>query len=227
MKKVLRAGTIIAICAILLFVGAACGGGDSAATDEPQAPAQPGGSGGQDPGGGQVPAGNANILFQNSSEFSLCEIYMTLSTRPEWNQSLVTQELQPGDEFTITEIPPGTYDIKVLDCDGYIIAWKIGEKVETDSKFTYNIGTPVDYLEIKNSSSKAICSLYVRPGNMSQYSRNMLNKQQRIPVGETFFFVLERGEWDFKFEACGGGGKVIEIENYPIQGETTLTITDN
>jgi hypothetical protein len=214
---------------VLIIVLSACGGGAAETTESPQPTESepqeqnPPADQGEQPGGGP-PAGQAEIVFHNTTTMPLCEAFVTFASQPDWSRPNITDTIPPDSTHTLTDVPPGTYDIKVHDCDGFVVAWALGVELADGDSLSYTVVSPVDYLEIENGSSLAVCGIYVKTPDLNTYSRDMLSPRQQIAPGETFFINLARGAWDLRFESCSGA--VIEENNYRINGETTFTIHD-
>lgn len=227
MKRTLHLMTILSLALILVLSATACGDGQTA--DDPvedTSPAQPATGGDTGGNGGQLPQGTGMIRFENNYSDSVCLIYMTLSSRAIWGRPVVDQELKTGDSFTVREIPPGSYDLKVQDCQGNILAWTLELVVENTTDGVYKIFDPTDFLEVRNASSLALCELYARPANASAYPRNLLSDNQSIASGNSYYLGLTNAEWDIKVVACGASGKTLEVDNFLIRGGTFLTVED-
>lgn len=63
--------------------------------------------------GGKVPIKVTNDL----GAWNIHEIYISPSSEPGWGNNLITDILEPGDEFT-SMVTADNYDIKLFDEDG-------------------------------------------------------------------------------------------------------------
>lgn len=63
--------------------------------------------------GGKAPIKVTNEL----GSWTIQEVYISLSTESGWGDNLITDVLEPGDEFT-SMVTADNYDIKLIDEDG-------------------------------------------------------------------------------------------------------------
>jgi hypothetical protein len=81
------------------------GGGDGA-----------GGGGGTHGGGGP---GNL-VTLKNTNDFEICEAFISPAGKDTWGPNIFTtgETVAPGASLTLTRIPSGDYDLKVVNCGG-------------------------------------------------------------------------------------------------------------
>jgi hypothetical protein len=76
-----------------------------------------GSSGGTGSTGGTGGSGSLTVI--NSSSVTICYLYVSPSTDTSWgDDQLGSSVIDPGQSFTITDIPFGTYDLRAEDCSG-------------------------------------------------------------------------------------------------------------
>lgn len=77
------------------------------------------------------------IVFQNSTDWAIHNLYFAKSKENDWGPDQLGSKsndiIAPGASFTLTAIPPGKYDVKIVDEDGdeCVVA---GVKVATSEK---------------------------------------------------------------------------------------------
>lgn len=69
-----------------------------------------------------VPAADGDVVaayvFTNTGSVEICELYLSPSQQNEWGvDQLGGATIPVGETFTLTNIPSGTYDGKVVGCD--------------------------------------------------------------------------------------------------------------
>jgi hypothetical protein len=69
----------------------------------------------------------ATLLVDNTSSITVCYLYVSLTTDTEWGgDQLEDDVIMAGDTYELWGIPPGSYDLKVADCDGNELAVQQG-----------------------------------------------------------------------------------------------------
>jgi hypothetical protein len=61
----------------------------------------------------------AEYEFTNTGEVEICELYLSPVGIEEWGpDQLGESTITAGSTFTLTDVPAGTYDAKVVGCNG-------------------------------------------------------------------------------------------------------------
>jgi hypothetical protein len=61
----------------------------------------------------------AEYEFTNTGEVEICELYLSPVGVEEWGpDQLGESTITAGSTFTLTDVPAGTYDAKVVGCNG-------------------------------------------------------------------------------------------------------------
>ena len=62
------------------------------------------------------------LIFKNSSDWAIHNLYFAKSKENDWGPDQLGAKsndiIAPGASFTLTSIPPGKYDMKIVDEDG-------------------------------------------------------------------------------------------------------------
>jgi len=101
--------------------GEAPGAAEGGAAGTPAAGEAPGAAEG---GAAGTPAAGNNIVpafkFTNSGATDICQLYLSPVSEPtNWGpDQLQGAKLTAGGEFTLKNIPAGSYDVKAVDCNG-------------------------------------------------------------------------------------------------------------
>jgi hypothetical protein len=65
----------------------------------------------------------ATLLVDNTSSIDVCYLYVALTSDPEWGSDQLEDDvILAGESYELWNIPPGTYDLKVDDCEGNELA---------------------------------------------------------------------------------------------------------
>jgi hypothetical protein len=77
-------------------------------------------------------------IVNSTSQLTICYFYMTFSTDPEWGPDRLGSDdiIDPGETYTITGVPYGTFDAQALDCDGYVLGEVYGFDFPPNDTFT-------------------------------------------------------------------------------------------
>jgi hypothetical protein len=155
----------------------------------------------------------ATLHLVNQSGLPVCGLFMIASDSEDWGQNFLTNRpLAVGARFTISDVPPGLYDMKINDCDGNIVNWRLDIEVVSGAEGTALIEPPLTYLAVVNQSFLSVCGVYVALPD-DPYRRNLLEPDQTIPAGipdgpQELDIGLEPGPRNLKVESCEG--KVLE-----------------
>nr|MBN1229537.1 hypothetical protein [Anaerolineae bacterium] len=214
--------TAVVLLAVSLLIVACGGSGDTGPveTDEPPPTAEP----------TDIPPTDTplpplgSMTFNNATTLPLCGIFWVPTDSLQWGFNLLEgEELADGDLFAIPDIRPRSYDFKLNDCDGYVIGWMTDVVIEEGQDRSLDVGVPVDYVILENTSSLTVCEVYFAPPGQRPYFRNMLDPDQTILPNTNMYIALGAGGWDMRVVACSGE----ELEDVVIvDGETEYTITD-
>src|SRR5437868_6178499 len=61
----------------------------------------------------------SSLEIHNVSGFSIYYLFMSSASDDSWKRDLLGRRvLMSGGQFTVTDIPPGRYDLKLVDEDG-------------------------------------------------------------------------------------------------------------
>jgi len=169
--------------------------------------------------------GSISLKVVNQTTSDICYLYITDSGSDDWGpeQLGTDQTIAASSDFTITDIPPGTYDLETEDCDHNVISWNYNVDLSEDNTLTVS-GSP-DQLAVENTSSKQLCGLYISPPTEENWGRSHLNPEHPIDPGTTRTFAITSGTWDLRVETCDGTS--IDRTGQEFTGGTfTWTISD-
>lgn len=61
----------------------------------------------------------SQVTFRNDSAWDISELYFSRTASNDWGkEQLGKHVVRPGDSFTLSQIPCGNYDVKLVDEDG-------------------------------------------------------------------------------------------------------------
>ncbi len=122
----------------------------------------------------------SDFYIVNDSDFTICYVYFSLSANTEWGYDQLNNELvYPGESYVFYDVPHGTYDINLQDCDENLIYEE------------YELNVPgVDTLTIYNTNNEplcgnGICGDYENPGNCPEDCANSMGQVALTIVNQT------------------------------------------
>ena len=85
--------------------------------------------------------GPASMQIANHSNEAIYYIYMSPSAQSTWGQDLLgNQVLQPGQSFTLSNIGPGQWDLRVVDSSGNSKEWR-GAQLQAGGAYSVEVGS--------------------------------------------------------------------------------------
>jgi hypothetical protein len=98
---------LVCVCVAVLTMG--CGGGGAA--EPAPAPATTGGT--------AVAAQGGSLQVNNGSSYAIHYLYMSSTAESTWGpDQLGSSVIGAGESFTLSNVPCGNYDVKLVDEDG-------------------------------------------------------------------------------------------------------------
>ncbi len=118
-SKNIKSLFVFLLSVVMLLSVAACGSSsavatDAAATDAPAA---------TDAAATDAPAASGDVVaayvFTNTGSVEICELYLSPTGLDSWGpDQLKSQTIAVGGKFTLTNVPTGVYDAKIVGCNG-------------------------------------------------------------------------------------------------------------
>lgn len=184
-------------------------------------------------GGGNIPCpfgpddlgsspGDVTLTIENQACTTVCQVFLGAPSCDDWGLTLLGEEtLQHGSSVSY-QIPPGKYDLLIVECteDSYQMT-KLDLR-EGDT-LTYNLkgqeaGAACEAsLTVVNKSSTPICNMWIAGPQSESFGYNWLGTDV-IPAGESMTFPVFPGTYDLKAEDC---------DFNPLRIEMDHEITDN
>lgn len=153
--------------------------------------------------------GDTGVLIENNSSVTVCYIYIPPSTSDSWGDDLLGSAgtLEVGANVSI-ELAPGTYDIRLDDCYGKIIASGYGIEVSegifpltaSDAELPAAGDAP---LTILNDLDAVVCYVFIGPSSSESWGSDWLGTGMVILPGINFNLNIPQGTMDFQATDCG------------------------
>jgi hypothetical protein len=167
----------------------------------------------------------SSLDITNYTEEPICYVYISPADTEDWGPEQLGEGnvIAPGDTFTITDIPPDTYDIKAEDCNGDVVARNDGVKLGA-LDFTWTLGEEGGAkLILENRSELTICYLFIVPDSSTGWGDDQLGDYM-VASGEDHTVTdIPPGYYDLRVESCEG--QSAEQQDADIRVEYTWTIT--
>ncbi len=208
---------IIPLVAAMLIISAlACGGGTDPEPTEPPEEPPPTEEVAEEPTATATevptePAGG-NLDVVNKSGDAICFVYISPAGSGDWGDDQLGAEnvIEAGGSHTITDIPPGVYDIRVDDCNNETIYQQEGSKLGA-TDFTLSVtggGKPGaegegNNLIIENTSGLELCYVYIALPDDDTWGDNQLDAGETVPSGLNYtIWGIPSGTYDLRVETC-------------------------
>jgi hypothetical protein len=149
-------------------------------------------------------APGADLVIENTGNITVCYVFISLTTDTEWGPDQLGESdvIPSGSQFTITDIPPGSYDLRATDCEGNDLALEYGVTFDATG-YTWTIAASTQaVLVVNNQSSYTVCNIFISPVTADNWGPNVL--EERIQPSQSVTFTLPGGDWDFRAESCNG-----------------------
>ena len=164
-----------------------------------------------------------SLQIVNSTSRTISEVYFSPTTSTTWGNEQLSGTISSGSTWTLTDIPPDSYDLKVVFSDTSDLT---GSQVIDYSAATITAGETVTItltdsnitgsLEITNSSSKTITEVNVSPTTSSTWGVDQLSGT--ISSGSTWTLTdIPPGNYDLR----------VTYSDSTITTEMGVTITGN
>src|SRR5574341_2416994 len=81
----------------------------------------------------------ASFTVENNPSFKICELYLNPSSDSGWGENeLGGETIAPGEDFTVSDVEAGTYDLRAVPCDETVQDVR-NTDVEIDGRFTWEL----------------------------------------------------------------------------------------
>lgn len=142
-------------------------------------------------------AKTATASLVNNTSFDIYQIFLSPSHESYWGPDQLGDEvLEPGYEFTLSGIPCGSYDLKLVDEDGDgcviegdYLCGDAGQWILTDEELLDCQGfrTTTASATLANQSSYDIYALFISPSRSNNWGPDQLG-DQILETGYSFTF---------------------------------------
>jgi hypothetical protein len=100
--------------------------------------------------GGATVSGDAELVVENLANDSICFLYVSPSESTDWGDDQLgeTTVIDPGDTWSVFDVPAGTYDLRAEMCEGDYVE---EDGVVLDGEYTWTIfveGATGDFMTI-------------------------------------------------------------------------------
>ncbi len=212
MKMGMRRGGVLAVGALALL--AACSGGG----DDPPPP---------------PPPTTGAVTVVNSHCIPIEELYLVPSTSMDWGANQLTASVAPGASFTVSNVPPGSYDVMAVAADG--VAWEdYGIPVVAGATYPWPFPMPAGKgcLQVVNSSAFTVRYLWAARASSGActYGGSLWGTEQlqswTIAPGQSFTLSNMDAGYDYDLlaqDTTGGGWDTCQVPpKYVAAGQTTI-----
>lgn len=153
---------------------------------------------------GEVPSGSLDSAFtlivDNQSPDPVCHLYISDAESDSWGDDWLQSGWIEAGYTWIKDLPAGTYDVAVKDCDGAYMGtlWEI----ESDTALTIGGAGQTVSLRLKNESSSEVCGINISSPTSETWGENLLGI--KLIQGRQWVFYIEPGTYDLRAQDCSG-----------------------
>jgi len=151
-----------------------------------------------------IVSSDGSLQIVNSTSRTISEVYFSPTTSTTWGSDQLSGTISSGSTWTLTDIPPDSYDLKVVFSDTSDLT---GSQVIDYSAATITAGGTVTItltdsniegsLKITNSSSKTITEVNVSPTTSDTWGSDQLSGT--ISSGSTWTLTdIPPGNYDLR-----------------------------
>lgn len=163
----------------------------------------------------------------NDTGIPVCFVYLSPTKSDEWGDDQLGEEntIQPGDSFTLTDIPSGTYDLLAEDCDENQIGVVTAADI-TEGGYIWTLDTVS--LTIENNSTSIGCNVYiVSPGTEEDdWGTSWTEEGTQIGPNATYTITgIPAGTYAMRIETCSGNYHW-DWEEFDLTEDTTAEMTN-
>ncbi|GAB4475689.1 MAG: hypothetical protein Kow00124_16990 [Anaerolineae bacterium] len=145
----------------------------------------------------------AALRVVNNTPETICELFVALSSTNDWGSDRLDTALDPGTEFTLLNLPPGTYDLRVVSCNRQPVATEYFVEIRPPDGYTWLLEGGLT-LTIINSSNASIVRLCVCPAGAETPGVNLVAGNPLLPGASIAVTDLEPGTYELRFETGDG-----------------------
>ena len=135
----------------------------------------------------------------NSSSYSITELYVSPASSGSWGPDQLPSTIAPAGSFTVTNIPPGSYDLRAVASNGTTF-WQTTSPVSITAGglFTWTLTDPPQgQLRAVNNHCISITELYVSPASSGSWGPNQL-ASAIAPGGSFTVTAIPPGAYDVR-----------------------------
>jgi hypothetical protein len=194
---------VLAVSALVLLAACSGGGGD--------APPPP------------PPPTTGSLYVVNSTSYTITQLYVSPASAGTWGPDQLSPSIAPSGSFTLTDIPPGTYDFKAVASDGTTFWQTNSVTITAGNTTTWTLLPPeptTGALRMENYHCNPVDQLYVSPASSGSWGTDQLSGT--VATNGNFTLTsIPAGEYDVK--AVGMDGIFWTSYGITITGGATYT----
>jgi hypothetical protein len=158
---------------------------------------------------------DVTFMIDNQACTTICQVFLGAPSCDDWGITLLGEEVIPHGTSYSFPIPPGTYDLLVVECseDSYQIT---GLDLSKSQSWIYGIegleageACPAS-LTVVNQTSTPVCNMWIAGPQSESFGYNWLGSDV-IPAGSSMTFALLPGTYDVKAEDCDFGQMRLDL----------------
>ena len=168
-------------------------------------------------------SGGFTIQVANESDYEICYVFISPSESEDWGADWMDSEetILSGGARDF-DLPAGTYDVKVSNCELETLAtdWELA----VDSTVQVG-GSGRVALELSNLNETDICYAQLSPSSLETWGEDALGDKELLISGASRVFFLQPGTYDVLLSDCD---EAVLAEEYELEitVDTAWQLTD-
>lgn len=176
-------------------------------------------------------ANSASLTLQNYSGGTVCYVRISPTNSDVWGEDWLSgDEVLLPDDSRVFEVPLGTYDLRLEDCNSEVLYEEMGIVINGD--FVVSAGGGRGGVEgaqgvitLINQLDTAICYVFISPSSSEEWGDDRLGDSEVLTPGDRRDFSLPNGTYDVAALDCDENAVVERYEVF-LDGSLALTAGD-
>lgn len=145
-----------------------------------------------------TPLPDSTLQISNKTDRDICYVYIRRSSEDAFGENLIDGQRIPTTGSFSFELAKGSYDIRVLDCDGTPLSQNT---ITVMGLYQYNIELNAT-ITITNNLDKPICTVRISLSSIDDWGSDWLPAGETIDVSSSRTFRLFSGQYDIDLRDC-------------------------
>jgi len=159
---------------------------------------------------------SVTFRFENQACTTVCQVFLGSPSCDDWGITLLGEDSLPHGLSIDFQIPPGTYDLLIVECSEATYQMTDLDLSE-DGTWTFGLEEAIPgtacpaALTVVNQSPTDICHMWIAGPQSERYGYNWLGDDV-IPAGQALTFPVSPGTYDVMAQDCDFNTLRVELD---------------